>query len=79
MIRRINLAIEFKLPDFNLRREIWRSHLPPDIAVAADVEWTKLAMNFELAGGFIKNVGLRFLPPTLRSSFFRFFFFFFSL
>ncbi|ELR12202.1 ATPase, AAA domain containing protein [Acanthamoeba castellanii str. Neff] len=55
MYRRINLAIEFKLPDFNLRREIWRSHLPPDIAVAADVEWTKLAMNFELAGGFIKN------------------------
>lgn len=54
--RRITLAIEFLVPDFALRQEIWRQHLLTDLKLDKDVDLKELAMNYELTGGFIKNV-----------------------
>jgi ATP-dependent 26S proteasome regulatory subunit len=50
------VCIEFKEPDFSLRRKIWETHVPPNVTVAPNVDWEKLALNYEISGGFIKNV-----------------------
>ena len=56
--RRVGLAVEFAVPDFQQRREIWRRHVPPRLALAPDVDWDALAMGYELTGGLIKNAVL---------------------
>ena len=58
MNRRISLMVEFKLPDHNMREEIWRAHLPPAIKLGEDVDLMAMALNYELSGGLIKNAAL---------------------
>jgi AAA+ superfamily predicted ATPase len=55
MHRRITLAIEFKSPDSILRKQIWLKHIPPEMKIDSSVDFEKLAMNYELTGGLIKN------------------------
>eukprot|EP01006_Ploeotia_vitrea_P008062 TRINITY_DN19007_c0_g2_i1.p1 TRINITY_DN19007_c0_g2~~TRINITY_DN19007_c0_g2_i1.p1 ORF type:complete len:916 (-),score=128.42 TRINITY_DN19007_c0_g2_i1:39-2519(-) len=55
MNRRITLAIEFKAPDHNMRREIWLKHVPAEMKTADDVDFATLALDYELSGGLIKN------------------------
>jgi len=64
MYRRINLAIEFLTPDFALREDIWKSHVP-DVQVHPEVDWKALAMDYELTGGFIKNAMLAALSYAI--------------
>lgn len=54
MQRRIMLAVEFTPPDHRMRQEIWRKHMPK-IGVADTVDLERLALNYELSGGTIKN------------------------
>lgn len=57
MHRRITLAIEFKTPDPFLRESIWKKHLPETFH-SKDIDFEKLALNYELTGGLIKNAVL---------------------
>jgi SpoVK/Ycf46/Vps4 family AAA+-type ATPase len=58
MHRRITLAVEFRLPDAAHRAQIWRTHLPPDLPLADQLDLTDLASRYELSGGLIKNAVL---------------------
>lgn len=63
--RRISLAVEFALPDCEQRRAIWRQHVPAGLALAPDVDWAALAMDYELSGGLIKNAVLAAVAHAL--------------
>ncbi|KAG5485556.1 hypothetical protein LSCM1_07644 [Leishmania martiniquensis] len=58
MNRRISLMMEFRPPDHQLRLRIWKSHIPKQLAVKEDVCLEKLALNYELSGGLIRNAVL---------------------
>lgn len=53
--RRINLKIEFKPPSRELVRELWTKMVPPDMPLAADVDFDMLSRT-SLTGGDIKNI-----------------------
>jgi SpoVK/Ycf46/Vps4 family AAA+-type ATPase len=53
--RRIVATIHFTPPTPAARAEIWRRHLPAALPVEDDVDVAKLAADFELTGGLIKN------------------------
>ncbi len=53
--RRISLIVEFEMPDFEQRQEIWRKLLPKKMPLHADVLVEDLAAH-PFTGGFIKNV-----------------------
>ncbi len=57
--RRIKFRISFPFPDEQHRRRLWRSMFPKAAKVSRDVDWTKLARQFEMSGGHIKNAVLR--------------------
>ena len=55
-LRRINLSVEFPMPDRKARAEIWRNVFPEETPVEElDVEFLA---GFDLAGGNIKNAAL---------------------
>jgi len=54
--RRINLTVDFPLPDRAGRERIWRGVFPDDTPVG-DLDWDFLA-GFDLSGGGIKNAAL---------------------
>lgn len=56
--RRILARIDFRAPTREERLEIWRKHIPPQMPLDADVDIEKLAENWELTGGTIKNAAL---------------------
>ena len=58
MNRRISVMIEFKLPDHQMREQIWRTHLPANLKIAPEVNVQELAMDYELSGGLIRNAVL---------------------
>jgi AAA+ superfamily predicted ATPase len=53
--RRVTLKVKFELPDEKLREQIWRSHIPDKVTLAQGIDFTLLARQFELSGGYIKN------------------------
>lgn len=65
MNRRISLMMEFRPPDHQLRLRIWKSHIPKQLALADDVSLEKLALNFELSGGLIRNAVLAALSQAV--------------
>jgi SpoVK/Ycf46/Vps4 family AAA+-type ATPase len=56
--RRIHYIVEFPFPEAEYRERIWRSMIPPDAPLAADVDFAFLGRQFELAGGNIRNAVL---------------------
>lgn len=56
--RRLHHAIEFPFPDKELREQIWRHVFPSETPLAADIDFSFLARQFELTGGNIRNVAL---------------------
>jgi len=58
MRRRIRLEEPFGRPDPNMRRKIWRAHLPDETNVDPSVDIDALADRYELTGGLIKNAVL---------------------
>lgn len=65
MHRRIQLALPFSVPDYTLRVDIWRSHVPATV-VSPNVSWSNLAVSFELTGGLIKNAVLSALALAIK-------------
>jgi SpoVK/Ycf46/Vps4 family AAA+-type ATPase len=57
--RRIQMKILFENPDVNARKELWTKHLkclPKNVRLAKDVDVNKLAIEFEINGGQIRNI-----------------------
>ena len=60
--RRLTYQLEFKIPTAELRERLWRSIIPPECPKADDVDFPKLAQQYEMAGrqGEGKGVSLLF-------------------
>ena len=56
--RRIKFVVEFTLPDQQRREQIWRSVMPPELPLDADVDLEFLARSYELSGSSIKNIAV---------------------
>jgi ATP-dependent 26S proteasome regulatory subunit len=57
--RRVRFAIELDMPETDERERLWRSMIPAEAPLAADVDWRALAAAFELAGAYIKRAVVR--------------------
>lgn len=57
--RRIQSHVMFLMPEADERERIWRAHLPPRAPLAASVDLRRLAEDFEMAGGDIRNAMLK--------------------
>lgn len=56
--RRIDLKVEFPIPDENARAEIWDHHIPEEVPLNEGVDLGNLAKKYELTGGQIRNAAL---------------------
>jgi hypothetical protein len=54
--RRFDLKLELKLPDKDLRIQLWRQLLPPELPLHREVDLCTLASRFALSGGQIETV-----------------------
>jgi hypothetical protein len=54
--RRLDVLIDFPIPDEEQRRRIWVRHLVPSLPVADDLDLDFLARRFRISGGNIRNV-----------------------
>lgn len=57
--RRMSANITFPFPDVEARAELWKRMIPAEAPVAGNIDFIKLAKQFEISGGFIRNVVLR--------------------
>ncbi|MEM7346934.1 MAG: ATP-binding protein, partial [Chloroflexota bacterium] len=53
--RRIHFIIKFPFPERKERLHIWQALFPPDLPYEDDIDFDKLAKEFKLAGGNIRN------------------------
>jgi SpoVK/Ycf46/Vps4 family AAA+-type ATPase len=53
-VRRMDFVVEFPLPDSELRRELWRLHLPAD-QLDPDVNVDALARLYAVPGAWVRN------------------------
>ncbi len=56
--RRIRFIVEFPFPDEGHRQRIWQTNFPAHAPVASDVDCERLAREYKVSGGSIKNVVL---------------------
>lgn len=57
-LRRLQFAVEFPLPGYAQRLQIWRGIWPEAATLDADVDLEYVANRFELSGGHIRNVAM---------------------
>jgi hypothetical protein len=57
--RRLTYRITFPFPDEEMRTELWRSMIPPQVPVDGVIDYAALAQRFRLSGGYIRNAALR--------------------
>ncbi|MGS4947732.1 ATP-binding protein [Meridianimarinicoccus sp. RP-17] len=57
-LRRLDMVVEFPTPDAGHRAALWRRGAGPDVPVAGEIDFDRLA-GFELTGGEIRNCWLR--------------------
>jgi ATP-dependent 26S proteasome regulatory subunit len=57
--RRVRFSIQFELPEEDERRRLWRSMFPSQVPLAPDIDWSMMARQFVMAGGYIKKAALR--------------------
>ncbi|WP_019867404.1 ATP-binding protein [Methylovulum miyakonense] len=55
-VRRFHAIIHFPMPSTEERYEIWRKTFPPQLNIAADIDWQQIAARYELTGAGILNV-----------------------
>ncbi len=55
-VRRIRFSVEFPMPEYAQRLEIWRGSLPKEARLTDDVDLPLLARRMRVAGGSIMNV-----------------------
>ena len=59
IMRRMSAHIAFPFPDVEARAELWRRMIPAEAPVQGKIDFVKLAREYELSGGYIRNVVLR--------------------
>jgi SpoVK/Ycf46/Vps4 family AAA+-type ATPase len=57
--RRIRTQVLFEMPDARARERIWRAQMHPRTPVHPDVDFKRLAEQFEVTGGDIRNAVLK--------------------
>ena len=57
--RRLALHVRFPLPEEDQRRDLWEAMIPEAAPVEHDLDLSRLAREFEMSGGYIKNAMLR--------------------
>jgi len=57
--RRIRTQVLFEMPDAALRERIWRAQLHPRTPVHGEVDFRRLAEQYDVAGGDIRNAVLK--------------------
>lgn len=57
-VRRLRFIVEFPLPSYQQRRQIWKQIWPQTIPCAADLDLELLALKLEISGGNIRNIAL---------------------
>ena len=55
-LRRLDVLIDFPMPDPAGRRQLWERQLRPELPVGDDIDVVFLADAFELSGGNIRNI-----------------------
>ncbi len=56
--RRLDVIVDFPMPEDGDRRRLWELHLGPSVPRADDIDLDFLARSFRIAGGNIRNVAL---------------------
>ncbi len=64
--RRVDIAVEFPLPDAKMRREIYRRLVPKKAPLVKDLNFDALAQKYALSGGSILNVVRQAMRSSLR-------------
>jgi SpoVK/Ycf46/Vps4 family AAA+-type ATPase len=54
--RRFQAMVNFPMPNVAERQELWQKTMPPQIDLAADIDWRQVAARYELSGAGILNV-----------------------
>jgi len=57
--RRLSIHVRFPMPDEPQRTELWRVMLPDQAPRARDIDNERLATEFVMSGGYIKNAAVR--------------------
>ncbi|HEX3478710.1 MAG TPA: ATP-binding protein, partial [Kofleriaceae bacterium] len=57
--RRLNLHLQLEEPEVPERLQLWQKHLPRTIPGSDTVDIASIATDYELTGGYIKNVAVR--------------------
>ncbi|MEZ4625421.1 MAG: ATP-binding protein [Thermomicrobiales bacterium] len=57
-LRRLQIVVEFRLPDEELRERMWRVFFPDEVPLDRAIDFTELARQFRLSGGNIKNIAV---------------------
>ncbi len=57
--RRMSQRLTFPFPDEEMREQLWRVHLPPELPTAGEFDLIGLAKRYRLSGGYIRNAALR--------------------
>jgi ATPases of the AAA+ class len=55
-VRRFQSIIHFPMPRPDERLELWRKTFPPQLPLAADIDWQHIAARHELSGASILNI-----------------------
>ncbi len=66
--RRIDIAVEFEMPDARMREAIFKKLVPKKAPLAGDVDFKELARRHELSGGGILNVVRQAMRVAARAS-----------
>lgn len=65
--RRVLVRVEFRAPDRHARAEIWRRHLPAAAPGVTNIDIERLASQYEISGGYIKNAVLTAVAESVQS------------
>ncbi len=57
--RRLTYRVTFPFPDEEMREQLWRSLIPPQVPVSGRIDFAALSHRFRLSGGYIRNATLR--------------------
>jgi hypothetical protein len=57
--RRLTYRVTFPFPDEDMREQLWKSLIPPNVPVQGALDFATLAQRFRLSGGYIRNAALR--------------------
>jgi len=56
--RRLDVIVDFPMPEEDARRALWRMHLPARLPQSDDIDLDFMARRFRLAGGHVRNICL---------------------